>query len=611
MGGALGAASATLRAPPRSARDSPACRLACLPVTSFERAAALDRLGRGRFDVLVVGGGATGCGVALDAAARGLTVALVEKEDFAAGTSSKSSKLIHGGLRYLQQKEIALVYENLRERQRLLRNAPHLVRVMPFLIPVFGKGGVANHAFARAISSALWLYDLTGGWRVGRLHKRISRAQALAHLPTLRTDTLVDAFLYYDAQADDARLTLALARTAAVDHGACVVNHARVVALTRDGEGRVDGAVLAGDGCDGLAVRASCVVSATGVWADDLHTMDGVQPRRTIRPAKGVHLTVPSAALPCDVAAILTASDKRSIFVVPWRAGEGGEGGVPLTYVGTTDTDHEGPVDDPQCSAEDVAYVLDTVNRWVSRPLTPADVVGTWAGLRPLLVGDVSERTRDLSRRHKVTTSASGVVTIGGGKLTTYRKMAEDTVDEVVSGLGGGPRRSPTRRLPLRGAPGLDEAGQARLGVAPEAAAHLAARYGAEARVVAALVAADPALGGPIVPGLPDLRAEVVHAARHEMATTVDDVLARRTRLRIQARDASAAAAGDVAALLAAELGWDAAETARQVALYQASVERERTAPGLPPTALPRLLSGVHGSQRSTSPDSSPGGGRG
>ena len=553
-------------------------------MTSFERAAAVERLGRDRFDVLVVGGGVTGCGVALDAAARGLSVALVEKDDFASGTSSKSSKLVHGGLRYLQQKEFALVYENLRERQRLLRNAPHLVKVMPFLIPVFGRGGVANTAFARAIGSALWLYDLTGGWRVGRLHKRISRDEALAHLPTLRTDTLVDAFLYYDAQTDDARLTLALARTAAIDHGACVVNHAAVAGLTRDGDGRVDGAVLAGDGCDGLAVRATCLVNATGVWADDLHAMDGGQATHTIRPAKGVHLTVPAAALPCDVGAIVTAEDKRSIFIVPWRAGEDG---VPLTYLGTTDTDYDGPLDDPQCTAEDVAYVLDALNRWVCRPLTPDEVVGTWAGLRPLLVGAVAERTKDLSRRHRVSTSASGVVTIGGGKLTTYRKMAEDTVDVVVGRLGAGARRCPTRRLPLRGAPGLDEAARARLGVPPGSAAHLIARYGTEARVVAALVATDPALGRPIVAGLPDLRAEVVHAARHEMATTVDDVLARRTRLRLQARDASAAAADDVAGLLAAELGWDAAETARQAEAYRAAVELERTTPGLPTTALP------------------------
>ena len=327
---------------------------------SFDRAAALDRLGRDHFDVLVVGGGVTGCGVALDAAARGMSVALVEKDDLASGTSSRSSKLVHGGLRYLQQKEFALVYENLQERQRLLRNAPHLVRVLPFLIPVFGRAGVANKAYAKTIGTALWLYDLTGGWRVGKLHRRISRAEALGHLPTLRTDALVDAFLYFDAQTDDARLTLTLARTAALDHGACVVNHARVVDLTRDAQGRVDGAVVAGDGGDEHRVRARCVVNATGVWADDLHAMDrgpGGPSPATIRPAKGIHLTVPSTALPCDVAAVLTAADKRSIFIVPWPAA----GGPALTYLGTTDTDYDGPVDDPQCTSDDVAYVLASI----------------------------------------------------------------------------------------------------------------------------------------------------------------------------------------------------------------------------------------------------------
>ncbi len=554
-------------------------------MTSFVRAAGLERIGRDRFDVLVVGGGATGCGVALDAAARGLSVALVDKDDLASGTSSKSSKLIHGGLRYLQQKELGLVYENLRERQRLLRNAPHLVSVIPFLIPVFATGGVGASAFAKAMSSALWLYDLTGGWRVGRLHQRVSAAEAVGHLPTLRTDSLVDAFVYYDAQTDDARLTLTLARTAAIDHGACVVNHAEVTGFTRDASGKVDGATLAGDGCDGLTVGARCVVNATGVWADRLHTLDGGRPSRTIRPAKGIHVTVPATALPCDVAAIVTASDGRSVFIVPWR---NGITAGALTYLGTTDTGYDGPLDDPQCTARDVAYILDAVNRWVVRPVTTDDVVGTWAGLRPLLVGNgLGERTRDLSRRHRVSTSASGVVTIGGGKLTTYRKMAQDTVDEVVARLGVGPRRCPTRRLALRGAPGLDQEAQSRLGLPAEVAGHLAARYGTEARVVAALVATDPSLGRPVVAGMADLRAEVVHAARHEMATTVDDVLARRTRLRLQARDASAAAADDVAGLLAAELGWDAAETARQARCYRASVEHERDEPGLPTTFLP------------------------
>jgi glycerol-3-phosphate dehydrogenase len=273
--------------------------------------------------------------------------------------------------------------------------------------------------------------------------------------------------------------------------------------------------------------------------------------------------------------------DKRSVFVVPWLPRE--DGTFQLTYVGTTDTDYDGPLEDPQCTPEDVAYLLGAINLAVRDPLSPADVVGTWAGLRPLVKAASSGRTADLSRRHKVTTSASGVVSVTGGKLTTYREMAEDTVDEVVSHLAGAPRRAKrcrTRRLRLLGGDG------APAGTTP----HLADRYGSEARVVRALVDADPVLGEPLVAGLPYLRAEAVYAARHEMARTVDDVLARRTRARLQARDASAAAAADVAGLLGAELGWSPEQVAQEAAAYVALVDAERAAPGLPPSEpLPEL----------------------
>lgn len=545
-------------------------------MTTFDRRSSLRRLRDEHFDVLVIGGGITGCGVALDAAARGLTVALVERDDFASGTSSKSSKLVHGGLRYLQQKEYLLVYENLHERQRLLRNAPHLVEVLPFLIPVFGKDGVANKTFAKAISTALWLYDLTGGVRIGKRHDRISREEALAHLPCLRAERLVDAFLYYDARADDARLTLTIARTAAA-LGATCVNHAGVERLLHE-NGRAAGAVLAGDGCDGLEVRAGVVVNAAGVWADDVRALDEQTHPDSLRPAKGVHLTVPAARLPCDIAAVVTAADRRSVFVVPWGS---------LTYLGTTDTDYDGPLDDPQCTPEDVAYLLDTANRWMTSALTPGDVVGTWAGLRPLVKGAaVKERTKDLSRRHLVATSPTGVVSVTGGKLTTYRKMAADAVDAAVGVLGRGSKRSRTARLALLGAPGLTDP-ERELRLAEPLASHLARRYGTEATALARLITEDPRLAIPLVAGLPDVRAEVVHAARAEMATTVDDVLARRTRLRLQARDASVHAAEVVAALLASELAWSDDERAAAVDAYAHSVEHERTAAELPVTVLP------------------------
>jgi glycerol-3-phosphate dehydrogenase len=544
---------------------------------SFDRARALEDLGAGPFDVLVVGGGITGAGVALDAASRGLRTALVERDDFASGTSSKSSKLVHGGLRYLQNGDVRLVYEALRERQRLRRNAPHLVRLLPFLIPLFSKDGLINPKVARALGSAMWMYDLTGGARIGKLHKRLKKAEAVAHMPTLPEERLAGAYLYYDAAADDARLTLTILRTAALDHGAVAVNHARVVELLHEG-GRAAGALVEADGRR-IEVKARSVVNATGVWSDDVRALDEGGDPDSIRPAKGIHITVPWDKVRNDIAVVVPVpKDRRSVFVVPWVPTEGG--GFELTYIGTTDTDYDGPIDDPQCTADDIAYLLRAINLSVREPLTPADVLGTWAGLRPLVKDASSSRTADLSRRHRVTRSESGVITVTGGKLTTYREMAEDTVDELVDHLDGLPRsagRCRTARLKLRGAQGTDAK-------ATGTARHLADRYGTEAAAVRALFEADPALGEPLVPGLPYLRAEAVHAARHEMATTIDDVLARRTRARLQARDASAAAAPVVGSLLARELGWGAEETDRQVAAYVALVEAERAAPGLAST---------------------------
>lgn len=532
---------------------------------AFDRATALARMADEEFDVLVVGGGITGAGVALDAAARGLRTALVERHDFASGTSSKSSKLVHGGLRYLQQREFVLVYENLAERQRLLDNAPHLVSVLPFLIPLFGKDGVVNKGLAKAYSTALWLYDLTGGLRIGKRHKRVSVEEALAHMPTLRADRLVAGFLYYDARADDARLTLTILRTAVLDHGAVAANYSPVVGLSKGADGRVCGARLA----DGTEVRAGVVVNAAGVWSDELRALDQGTHPHSLRPAKGIHLTVPWEKVRCDIAAVVPVpKDRRSIFVVPWG---------DQVYLGTTDTDYDGPLDSPVCTPEDVEYVLGAINGSITTPIAPSDVLGTWAGLRPLVASASSERTADLSRRHAVSVSDSGVVSVTGGKLTTYRKMAADTVDAVLRVLGRSKlHRSPTRKLLLRGAEGYDR-------VADE---HLRGRYGSEARVVSAMVAADPVLGEPLVPGLPYLKAEAVYAARYEMAQTLEDVLSRRTRALLLARDASVAAAASVAELIGDELGWSEDERTRQVAQYTALAERERTAADLPPVGV-------------------------
>ena len=535
----------------------------------FSREAGLRRMADSPVDVLVVGGGITGAGVALDAAARGLSVALVEREDFASGTSSKSSKLVHGGLRYLQQHDYLLVREGLVERQRLLTNAPHLVRPLAFLIPVFGRDGVLNRAVAKAYSTALWSYDLVGGMRIGTRHRRIGREEAGRLLPTLKADLLVAGFLYWDARTDDARLTLAVARTAA-DHGAAVANHAPVAELTRDGRGRIDGAVLGpsdvagGPDTAGLRVRAGVVVNASGGWADEVRGLgEGVHPD-SLRPAKGVHITLPFEKLPAEVAIVLPVlGDRRSIFVVPWG---------DHVYVGTTDTDYDGPLDDPMCTSEDIAYLVSAVNAFVSSPISEADVLGTWAGLRPLVKGAATERTADLSRRHDVRTSAEGLVTVTGGKLTTYRRMAADTVDAALAQLGRGGRqrrRSPTRRLRLHGAEG---------GRPPATDGHLPSRYGGEAARVSTLASSRPEWGAPLVPGLPYLAAEAVWAAREEMAMTLEDVLARRTRALLLDREATAGAAPRVAALLAPELGWDGAERERQVGAFLRLVDAERAA---------------------------------
>ena len=554
----------------------------------FDRQASLARLGAEEFDVLVIGGGITGCGVALDSAARGLRTALVEAQDFATGTSSKSSKMVHGGLRYLQQHDYRLVYEALHERQRLLVNAPHLVHPLPFVIPLFGKGGVVNKTVARAYSVALWLYDITGGVRIGKRHRRITAAEAVRHFPVLHDERLVAAFLYWDAQTDDARLTLALARTAA-QHGAVVANYSPVSTLL-ESEGRVCGARLG----DGTEVRAKVVINAGGVWSEQVALLaeDTATSPVSIRPAKGIHLAVPSSKLPCDFASVLIVpGDKRSIFVVPWAADELSAPGAAgaYTYMGTTDTDYDGPLDDPQCTPEDVEYVLRTVNAWTSANLTPADVTGTWAGLRPLVSDARSARTADLSRRHTVITSPNGLVTVTGGKLTTYRRMAADTVDVAARQLSGrGARRvpgSPTKRLELVGAPaGVRSAAATSAGQATAAAdpvtRHLAGRHGTEVGEVLALCDADSSLREPLVPGLPYLRAEAVWAARREMAQSVTDVLARRTRALILDREAAAGAAADVAGLLRAELGWDDAEAAAQVERFEALVDAERQASG-------------------------------
>ena len=390
-------------------------------------------------------------------------------------------------------------------------------------------------------------------------------------MPTLPAERVAASYIYYDAQTDDARLTLTIVRTAA-EHGAVIANRTGLIGLVKDTAGRVRGATVVADGKE-MEISARVVVNAAGVWADDVRALDESTHPDSIRPAKGIHITVPWGKVRNDIAAIVPVpKDKRSIFVVPWG---------DFTYIGTTDTDYDGPLDDPQCTADDIAYLVDATNLVLRDPITKDDIVGTWAGLRPLVKGgSVGEKTADLSRRHAVRTSDGGVISITGGKLTTYRRMAADAVDVIAQALAVR-GRSRTARLPLSGAREWDTTGLSE---------HLASRYGSNGAAIRQLVSERPELAEPIVPGLPYSKAEVVYAASNEMARSVDDVLARRTRARLLARDASADAADEVARLIAPVLGWNTEQAAASAAAYRALVDAERTSAQLPETALDAAL---------------------
>ncbi|RSN65528.1 FAD-dependent oxidoreductase [Amycolatopsis sp. WAC 04182] len=526
----------------------------------LDRRTALTGLDTGEFDLLVIGGGITGAYTALDAVSRGLSVALVERDDFASGTSSKSSKMVHGGLRYIEQGNLDLVRHSLLERQRFRRNAPHLVQRLPFLFPILAKDGVFDARIARAFESLLWTYDLAGGWRIGKLHQRLTVDEVLAHAPTLRADHLRGGLMYYDSRADDARLTLAIVRSAA-RLGAVVVNGAAVTGLRTTG-GRVTGATVEADG-ERIDVRARVVVNATGVWADSVDGMASAGHRPQVRPAKGVHIVLPWSKIrnDCTVTVPIPGRARRATCT---RWGD-------VVVVGTTDTDYEGPTDDVHCTRDEMEFLLEGATIAFDTKLGPEDVLGSYAGLRPL-VGGSEGTTLDMRRDHHITV-ASGMVTVTGGKLTTSRHMGELVVDKAL-GLLGRKARCRTKNLPLLGGAGYDaEATAATGGIA----AHLGGRYGTEARFVSELVDEDPALGEPLIPGQPHLKAEVVFAARSEMARSVDDVLSRRTRLRLFARDASAEAAPLVGELLGAELGLSPETVAAQVEDYRADVAREKS----------------------------------
>ncbi|CDN62785.1 glycerol-3-phosphate dehydrogenase/oxidase [Burkholderia cenocepacia] len=522
----------------------------------------LARLETDTFDVLIVGGGVTGAYAAFDASLRGLRVALVEKSDFASGTSSKSSKMVHGGLRYIEQGNLGLVRHSLLERQRLRRNARHLVQRLPFLFPVMEREGVFDRRLAKAFESLLWTYDIAGGWREGILHQKLTKAEVLSHCPTFNETYLTGGFLYFDARVDDARLTLNLVRTAAF-HGAAVANHARVVELTRDGHGKVDGAIVHADGRE-RRVRARVVVMATGVWLRDwTGARKGDASGLQVRPAKGVHVAIPWLKIRNDCTVTIPVPGRnRRATITRWGN---------VSYLGTTDEDYDGDLDDVHCTRQELDFLLEGARSALKVDLSVDDVVGSIAGCRPL-VGPPGGKTIEMKRNHEIHVAPDGLVTIVGGKLTTSRHMAEQTID-TVGKLLGRRTRCRTKSAYLLGAAGYDPQAIVASG---GLAAHLGERYGTEARFVGDLADATPSLLAPIVEGLPYSEAEVLYAVRHEFARSVDDVLSRRTRARLMARDASARAAPRVGAILQAELGLSDAAVASQVRDYVAAVALEK-----------------------------------
>jgi glycerol-3-phosphate dehydrogenase len=550
---------ATLKTVTRSSKLGPA-----------ERAEAIAALKAKELDILVIGGGIVGTGSALDAVTRGLRVGLVEGRDWASGTSSRSSKLVHGGIRYLEQLDFRLVREALKERGLLLqRIAPHLVKPVRFLYPL-------NHRIWERfyIGAGMILYDLlsyTGGRPPGVPHHRhLSKTQVLRAAPSLAKDAMIGGITYYDAQVDDARYVAILARTASF-YGAHVASRVRVEGFLKVGE-RVVG-VTAHDLETGerFEIRAKQVVNATGVWTDDTQSMVGERGQFKVRASKGVHLVVPRDRFQSTVGLILR-TEKSVLFVIPWGR---------HWLVGSTDTDWHLDKAHPAATAADIDYLLAHVNTVLSVPLTRDDVEGVYAGLRPLLAGE-SEETSKLSREHLVAHSVPGLVVIAGGKWTTYRIMAKDAIDAAVAALDGAISPSVTENISLLGAEGYQAAWNKRAkiarayGVHRVRIEHLLNRYGVLTDELLDLIRETPSLGNPL-PGADDyLEVEVIYAARFEGALHLDDVLARRTRISIEAWDRGISAAPVAAALLGAELGWDAARIQAEIDTYLKRVAAER-----------------------------------
>jgi glycerol-3-phosphate dehydrogenase len=560
------------------------------------RADALATLERDEFDVVVIGGGITGAGVALDAASRGYSVALVERHDYAEGTSSRSSKLIHGGLRYLQNFDLGLVREALLERQLLVNLAPHLVRPLPLLVPAFD-----GRRPDRVLGVGLNMYDVMAterrrrrgadeprrrrvdeeSWSPDR-HRTIDAEETLALLPALAAREPTAAYLFYDCQTDDVRLTLTILGEAE-RYGAVCANGLEVTGLVeRDGRA---GGVLCRDAIGGgeFELCATNVVNATGVWADRIRPdeLHGEAEVPRIRPSRGTHVTVSRELLDVVAGAIVPAGGGRSIFVLPW---------LGRTLIGTTDNDYESSdLDHVPPGGDDVEYLLDATNEFFATSIGASDLTGAYAGVRPLISTGDPRKSVDISRKAELYETSSGLVTITGGKLTTWRRMAKLAVDRIVEREG---RDAPCRTAEIPLGMDIDAAALPDVeGVGEESRQMLVGRYGHGAVEVMHLAATDPALARRISPELPDLLAEAVWAARHEQARGVADVLLRRTRLGLlDARNLTATdAAGPraVADAIAAELGWDATRIQHELDDWRSVAAAEGLAPGVTATIAP------------------------
>ncbi len=544
-----------------------------------QRADALEHLGTGELDVLVVGGGIVGVGAALDAVTRGLKVGLVEQRDLASGTSSRSSKLVHGGLRYLEMLDFALVKEALEERGLLLtRLAPHLVRPVPFLYPL-------EHAWERPyVGAGVALYDgmaMAGKYDMGvPRHKHVFRKQLARIAPDIRTEKLHGAIRYYDCQVDDARLVMTIARTAA-NNGAHVATRTKVTGFLRDGDRVVGVRARDLEGQRDLEVRAKVVINAAGVWTDEVQVLLGGEAQLDVDASKGIHVVVPRDRIRSECG-FITKTEKSVLFVIPWGQ---------FWIIGTTDTAWDLDLAHPAASRTDIDYLLGHVNTLLKDPLDHRDVVGVYAGLRPLLKpmrkeGEMGETTK-LSREHTVANPVPGLVLVAGGKLTTYRVMAKDAVDHAIRDFDHTPA-SITDRVPLMGAWGYEARTNQRVALSRSSGLdigvvdHLLGRYGGLVDEVLALVHQRPDLGEPLEGAEHYLRAEVLYAVTHEGARHLDDVLARRTRVSIETFDRGVTAARPAAELMAGPLGWDEAQLDDEVDHYLRRVEAERQSQLMP-----------------------------